>query len=408
MSTDILKRPRTADGLLDRYWLPKIALVFISIASLLGVLLTMTTHGAEWELALVRWLHMAGIGALAGGALWWGWFVRRPRDEAEVPDVARFAIAQKQRFRAIGIGALLVVVLTAPQLLWFDVWSNETFARGLWLANVAALLLAVALVVRLFLVPRDNAHAFDTGAARVTLVGLVAALALTAALDARLTFPNQPLAWLLRPLHVVAFALWFGGAIWNIFIAVPAARETLALPVVVSAAEQLERFRVVVRIFLPTLVITGLLQAYAYTGLNLQNIFLSPFGQLILVKLGLVVGLIGIFITCPLWRACSPIKGMCDLEDLHAPALPTPTRRMDNRGKGCAGFAHIQKMLEGMGPRDVLELLSSDRISWWELPAWAEKHGHHLLAQERQGRWLWQSYRFLIQKGADERAGTSG
>ncbi|MCC7162471.1 MAG: sulfurtransferase TusA family protein [Anaerolineae bacterium] len=408
MSANILKQPRTADGLLDRYWLPKIALVFISIASLLGVLLTMMTHGASWELALVRWLHMAGLGALAGGAMWWGWFVRRPSDEAEVSDVARFALAQKRRFRAIGIGALLVVVLTAPQLMWFDVWSGETFARGLWFANIAALLLAIIFVIRLFLVPRDDAHAFDAGAARLALVGLVATLALTATLDARLTFPSQPLAWLLRPVHVVAFALWFGGAIWNIFIAVPAARETLALPVVVSAAEQLERFRVTVRIFLPTLVITGLLQAYAYTGLNLQSILFSSIGQLVLVKLGLVVGLIVIFITCPLWRACSPIKGMCDLEDLHAPALPTPTRRMDNRGKGCAGFVQIQKMLEGMGQRDVLELLSTDRISWWELPAWLEKHGHQLLAQERQGRWLWQSYRFLIQKGAGELPRTSG
>lgn len=399
MSTNILKPPRTADGLLDRYWLPKIALVFISIASLLGVLLTMTTHGASWDLALVRWLHMAGLGALAGGAMWWGWFVRRPSDEAEVADVARFAIAQKWRFRAIGTGALFLVILTAPQLLWFDVWSGEAVLRGLWLANAAALLLAVVLVIRLFLGPRDDAHAFDTGVARLALVALVATLAFTAVLDARLTFPNQPLAWLLRPVHVVAFALWFGGAIWNIFIAVPAARETLALPVVVAAAEQLERFRVTVRIFLPTLVITGLLQAYAYTGLNLSSILFSPFGQLILVKLGLVVGLVVIFITCPLWRACSPIKGMCDLEDLHAPTPPMPTRRVDNRGKGCAGFARIQKTLDGMEPSDVLELLSSDRISWWELPAWLEKHGHSLLAQERRGHWLWQSYRFLIQKG---------
>jgi len=43
----------------------------------------------------------------------------------------------------------------------------------------------------------------------------------------------------------------------------------------------------------------------------------SSFGLLILAKLALVIALIGIFLTCPMWRACSPIAGMCELEDLQ-------------------------------------------------------------------------------------------
>ncbi|MCG3141968.1 MAG: hypothetical protein HDKAJFGB_03328 [Anaerolineae bacterium] len=399
MNTNVIGKPRTADGLLDRYWLPKVALVFISIASFLGALLTMTMHGAQPLEAFVRWLNFAALGALAGGMMWWGWFMRRPHDAAEVSTVAKFAVAQKERFRLIGGGALLVAVLTAPHLLWFDAWANNPVARGLWFANIAAFIVAIALVARTFMFSRDDAHAFDAGMARLSAIGLGLTLIITATLDAYLTFPTQPLAWVLRSIHVLAFALWIGGAIWNIFVAVPAARATLAMPVVISAAEQLERFRVVVRILLPTLVITGLIQAYPYTGFNLETAFATFFGQLILIKLGLVIGLVGIFITCPLWRACSPIKGMCDLKDLPSAAQPTPTQRIDNRGKGCAGFVQIQKALDGMGPRDVLELLSSDRISWWELPAWLEQQGHRLLKQERQGRWLWQSYRFLIEKG---------
>jgi len=52
-----------------------------------------------------------------------------------------------------------------------------------------------------------------------------------------------------------------------------------------------------------------------------------------------------------------------------------------------------------MRPGEVLELLSTDRISWWELPAWLEKHGHTLINREQSGRMWWKSYRFLIQKG---------
>lgn len=59
-------------------------------------------------------------------------------------------------------------------------------------------------------------------------------------------------------------------------------------------------------------------------------------------------------------------------------------------------------ILKSMEPGEVLELSSTDRTSWWELPARLDKHGYRLIKQERQGRWLWQSNRFLIQKGGTE------
>ncbi|WP_042500358.1 hypothetical protein [Thermaerobacter marianensis] len=54
-------------------------------------------------------------------------------------------------------------------------------------------------------------------------------------------------------------------------------------------------------------------------------------GQLALVKLGLVATPFVIFITCPLWRACSPIKGMCDLEELAGPAAGEEAGRSSRR-----------------------------------------------------------------------------
>ncbi len=404
MSANALTQPRIANGLLDRYILPKVALATISIASLAGIYLTMTTHGAPAAWAVVRWLHLVGLGVLAGGTMWWGWFVRPPEDAAEVSAVARFAVAQQGRFRAIGAVSLAAVVLTAPSLLWFAAWANEAMARILCFGTVGALLIALVAVGGLLTHPLAEDRAFARGFVRLAWGALVVAIALTAVLDARLTFPDQPLAWFLRPIHVIAFTLWVGGAVWNIFIEVPGAQATLAFPVVIAAAQQLERFRWAVRVILPTLVVTGLLQAYAYIGWDLNLLIGTFFGQLILLKLGLVVMLFGIFITCPMWRACSPIKGMCDLDDLNAPKLPAPARRLDNRGKGCAGFAKIQKLMQGIESGQVVELLSSGRISWWELPAWVEKNGHRLLKKEKNGRWLWQWYHFMIQKSAAEPA----
>lgn len=404
MTANTMTRSKMDNGLLDRYMLPRVALVTIGVASLVGTYLTMTIHGAPAVWAIVRWLHLVALGVLVGGTMWWGWFVRRPDLVEETADVARFSVAQQARFRAIALGALIVGVLTLPHLLWFAGWANNPFDQMLLFANAATLVVALALVGWLVTHPQSEERAYENRFTRVTWGALVLAIVLTAFLDAHLTFPNQPFAWLLRSLHMLAFTSWIGGAVWNIFIAVPGAQATLSIGTVVAAAQQLERFRWTVRFILPTLFITGLLQAYPYIGLNLDALLFSFFGQLILVKIGLVAALIVIFFTCPMWRACSPIKGMCDLDDLNAPKAPAPSQRLDNRGKACAGFVKIQKMLQGMQPGDVLELLSSDRISWWELPAWVEKNGYHLVAKEKNGRWLWQWYRFMIQKNAAESA----
>jgi putative copper resistance protein D len=69
---------------------------------------------------------------------------------------------------------------------------------------------------------------------------------------------------------------------------------------------------------LPTLIITGFIQAYRYVGFNLNALTTSIFGWLILTKLLLIGVLIVVFLTCPMWRACSPISGMCKLDDLYA------------------------------------------------------------------------------------------
>src|SRR5699024_4888211 len=48
---------------------------------------------------------------------------------------------------------------------------------------------------------------------------------------------------LVRVLHLSAFTLWLGGALWNIAVAMPAGRQHANVPAGLGGAQQLDRFR---------------------------------------------------------------------------------------------------------------------------------------------------------------------
>lgn len=307
--------PSTSTRLLDRYVLPKVALTIITLSSLIGVWLTMTTHGANnWLSVSTRWLHLVSFGLLAGGYMWKGLLAQPAHRPAQAADVKAFASAEFHRFRRVAWLALPVFAVTGV----FDLVRFSRLGVG-WPVWIEAALLAMIIMTILheLYVRWPRAPFTEQPEARLILGLLVLDALFQATFDVMLTQGGATWPLLVRWAHLVAFGLWFGGAFWNIFITVPAARQTLSIPVVVAAGRQLERFRVVVRVFLPALIVTGFIQAYRYVGLSPTALFTSPFGQVILIKIALVVALIGVFLTCPLWRACSPISGMCKLDELY-------------------------------------------------------------------------------------------
>ncbi|NUQ37199.1 MAG: CopD family protein [Caldilineales bacterium] len=316
--------PVTASApLLDKYVLPKVALTVITLASFVGVWLTMSTHGAGvwWQVSL-RWLHLISFAALTGGYMWKGLFIRPAEKPTQQPFFIRFAAASQDGFRRIVRVALPIFLLTAL----VDAGRFSGWGVG-WLAWAeVALLVAIALAAGWDAYGRAAADApfGQQPLARLVLGLLLLDALVQAGFDVTLAQGGQVWPLLVRWLHLAAFGLWFGGALWNIFIAVPAARQIVSLPVVVAASQQLERFRVAVRLILPTLILTGLAQSYPYVGLNPSALATSPFGRLILIKIVLILVLVAVFLTCPMWRACSPIAGMCKLDDLYA-AKPEAT-----------------------------------------------------------------------------------
>jgi len=307
----------TSTHLLDKYMLPKVALTVISIASFVGVLLTMTTHGAGNLFQVVtRWLHLISFAFLIGGTMWKGLFAK----PAELPEqrsyFARFTAGSYARFRSLMRFILPIFIVTAL----FDTYRFASMGVASWLVWFeVAIITAVTFTAGYDVfrpVNKEDPFGERTIAKAILALLLVDAIIL-AAFDVNLAQGGRIWPLVVRSIHLAAFGMWFGGAVWNIFITVPAARKIISLPVVLAASQQLERFRITVRIILPTLIVTGLIQAYPYVGFSLRALTSSFFGWLILTKLILIVILVGVFITCPMWRACSPISGMCKIDDLY-------------------------------------------------------------------------------------------
>jgi tRNA 2-thiouridine synthesizing protein A len=72
------------------------------------------------------------------------------------------------------------------------------------------------------------------------------------------------------------------------------------------------------------------------------------------------------------------------------------TKTLDASGLACPmPIVRTRQALDGLTTGDVLELISTDRGSWRDVPAWAESTGNPLLeSREEDGRFI-----FLIQKG---------
>jgi len=301
------------DALFDRYTLPKIALAIILAASLVGTWVTTTLSGSTGvALAVAKWAYFVALGVLTGGLVWKHAFVR-PADFGD--GAADYCAEMYDRFDGIATGAIAVLLIGGLVVLWDYLgvlgWTPLVVGYGTLVG--AWLTLAIASIHRSDTVERQFRS--PTGLATLALALLV--VVATAIVEVAMR-GLDPVAAGVRVLHLLAFALWIGGAVWNIFIAVPTGQNRPTVDVVRAAGEQLERFRWAVRFIIPTLFLTGLFQAVDGLGTSVAWYLGNTVGLAILAKVGFIGLLVVIFKLCPMWRACSPIEGVCELNEFDS------------------------------------------------------------------------------------------
>jgi len=282
--------------------LPRAAFVTITMASLLGAIFTGRTLGVDGVALLWRWSAFWALAASTGFLAWRSFYLRD--HERGVDDGRVRALVADLLERVRVVRTVLAPLLAAAAVVPLTIAYLATWQAGVLAAGAAAM---AALVVASHLSRLAGSIGVVLGVGLLTVWGVA---------DSH----GDPYLSVVRAVHLTAFAAWLGGALFNLAAAVPAGRLHPNLDAVVAGARQLERFRVVVRTALPTIAATGAWMALRYAGVA------SPFwrgemGWMISAKVGLILVLVVIFITCPLYRACSPVRGVCDLDDLRAEAL---------------------------------------------------------------------------------------
>lgn len=280
-------------------FLPKVAFALITLASMAGATFTGTNMGLGWDAKALRWLTLWSL-ALAGGFLTWRLVYLRSTDpDAEQARADALNATALRRADRVARWVAGVVLLGAPAALIIPFLSGQPFLRFGFVSG--------SVIVGSLLVVGVSREALATPA----LLGVALLLTGWAYVDAGTGWP-----WVIRLLHLTAFTLWLGGALWNIAVAMPAGRQHPNVDAVLAGAHQLDRFRWVVRFALPTIIITGLLMAWAYRGVPADWWLFFP-GVLIPLKIGVIIALVVVFITCPLFRHCSPVQGVCNIDDLQ-------------------------------------------------------------------------------------------
>jgi len=76
----------------------------------------------------------------------------------------------------------------------------------------------------------------------------------------------------------------------------------------------------------------------------------------------------------------------------------TPVEVIDNRRTPCAiGLIRAARRVQQLEPDTRVDILSKDRFAPFEVPIWAERDGHRVIANTREGMWPGRYWRFEIE-----------
>ncbi|MEY7849973.1 hypothetical protein AB7C87_12345 [Natrarchaeobius sp. A-rgal3] len=255
---------------------PRIVLVLVLGASLAGTWTVGTRSGNGPAIVLLEWTALLGLGAAIGGIGWrLALYSRGVLDENCVAFVdRRYALIE---LCAVGGALAGIGAIAAGRSV--ELGPRVGVATGVLVVAYCAISVALALA-RIDSPLRERswrAVALALGCLAVALVGTVNVLSLG----------GGALEVAVRIVHLSAFSVWFGGALWHNLIVVGAVRRYPGSKSEITA--QTRAFRRTVPALVVALVLTGVAQSITAFGTSSSVYVGTVPGLLICLKVGIAL-----------------------------------------------------------------------------------------------------------------------
>ncbi|WP_459193220.1 hypothetical protein [Halosimplex sp. J119] len=255
---------------------PRIVLGLLAVASFVGV--WVSHFGRPLGARALTWALLASMGLLAGGCYW----RVAPYDAVAFADPADAASVADRWYR---VETVAVWAFAVAGVAYFG-RRGAGMSMGIGTLGIG---LGVVAAPILWLAGRRS----RTGSSASRESPLRSALLLVAVLSlggfAWVETGTTPVDWLVRAVHVGAFSLWLGGAVWHNVVVLPTIRSR---PTAADALKSQARgFRRHLAGVIPFLFATGVYQTSRLVGLSAPAILESRIGTLIAVKIGVLLAL---------------------------------------------------------------------------------------------------------------------
>lgn len=250
--------------------------------------------------AVVRWLVLVGILAVAGGLSFLLW-VLRPALNRAAPEAGRAALAATLTGRVVRLmwaGMVLFVLASVAQLLW-QLYRAElfnagalTFIGGAYWGRMWVLRMVLAVVLALVL-PRPGASPAARQPSRDLLALLLAAatlLTLSLVSHAAATAGIEAPAVITDYLHLLAAGVWVGGLFHFLAVMPLVFRQLHGEERQTFLATLTPYFSALAIVCVAALALTGIISTYAQVTVPVA--LRTPYGSALLVKLALIVPLL--------------------------------------------------------------------------------------------------------------------
>lgn len=259
---------------------PRLVFGLLLSASFAGVWLSHL--GAGPLLRGAWWFVVVSLGTLVGGLYWRvALFETSAFEEAS----ARQWVENRwSTLEGIGVWSFVLGVAVVLGTTGLDLSLD---------IGVVVLLAGVVLSPALRFVIRRSEVAGVSGRTRRLRTLLFGLLVASLGAFAWLETGTDIVDWAVRFGHVCAFALWVGGALWHNALVLPALRSGRATD---ALKGQARRFRRHLLVLIPLVLLTGVYQTVQLIGVSPSLLVDSSLGQLIGVKLLVLVALTGLVI----------------------------------------------------------------------------------------------------------------